>query len=355
MSQSLSSSTRGLVSTRAAVRGKNHGHGRGRGQGRHLSTQSAGAPLESQTASSSSKPAKKPKPPLTHFISLSIGHHPSLRERISAFTTALQKADPPIPGLDESIIILPRRLHLTLGVMSLSPEPTGPNTAAPSLSPAVLNFNAESHSQSQPQPQSKTLSSALALLTALKPRIRTILGDHKLRVALDRMDIMKPDRGDLDRAHVMWLGPLLEGDDDARRLREVCALVNKEFVDAGLLVDERRPLKLHCTVINTTHRKPRSKTQRRQPFSYSSILASTAFKAISTDAPILSAVRTSTTATTTTATSTTDAVSAGHQKTRRPASVDFGVWEVDEIQICQMGSHGPEGEYVSCGGMMIDV
>jgi len=163
---------------------------------------------------------------------------------------------------------------------------------------------------------------------------------------------MTPDRGDLDRAHVVWLGPLLEeDDDDARRLREVCALVNKEFMDAGLLVDERRPLKLHCTVINTTHRKPRSKTHRRQPFSYWSILASTAFKAVSTDAPVLPI---STTAITTTVTSSTGAVSADRQKTCRPASVDFGVWEVDEIQICQMGSHGPDGEYVSCGGVMID-
>jgi len=161
---------------------------------------------------------------------------------------------------------------------------------------------------------------------------------------------MKPAQGDLDQAHVMWLGPLLEGDDDARRLKEVCALVNKEFVDAGLLVDGRRPLKLHCTIINTTHRKPRPKTHRRQPFSYSSILGSTAFQGIiSTDAPILPDV----TLRTATATSTTSVISA--DQTRRPASVDFGVWEVDEIQICQMGSHGPEGEYVSCGGMIIGV
>jgi len=81
------------------------------------------------------------------------------------------------------------------------------------------------------------------------------------------------------------------------------ALVNNAFVDAGLLVDARRPLKvtifngyhsqlavdtspqLHCTVINTTHRKPRSRANRRQPFSYSAILASTALQDIT--APLL--------------------------------------------------------------------
>ncbi|KIM72484.1 hypothetical protein PILCRDRAFT_740364 [Piloderma croceum F 1598] len=48
------------------------------------------------------------------------GHHPSLQERVSRFTTALRNNDPPIPGLDDSIIIPPPRLHLTLGVVSLS-------------------------------------------------------------------------------------------------------------------------------------------------------------------------------------------------------------------------------------------
>jgi activating signal cointegrator complex subunit 1 len=90
-------------------------------------------------------------------------------------------------------------------------------------------------------------------------------------------------------------------------------------------------LELHCTVVNTIHRKPRSKTRRRQPFSYSAVLASTAFQTVSQH------VRTSM--------SKTTAAMAG-----RPVSVDFGVWDVDEIQICEMGSIGPEGEYISCGG-----
>jgi len=170
---------------------------------------------------------------------------------------------------------------------------------------------------------------------ALKPRIMSILGTHKLRIALDNMDIMKPDRGDLDRAHVLWLGPGLEGE-DAMRLSEVCALVNKAFIDAGLLVNEHRPLKLHCTVVNTIHRKPRSKTRRRQPFSYSAVLASAAFQTVAQPEPTSMSK-------TNTATSTMDV-------TGRPVSVDFGVWDVDEIQICEMGSCGPDGEYISCGG-----
>ena len=33
--------------------------------------------------------------------------------------------------------------------------------------------------------------------------------------------------------------------------------------------------------------------------------------------------------------------------------VDFGTYDVDEIQICEMGSHGPDNEYVSCGGIVL--
>ena len=142
--------------------------------------------------------------------------------------------------------------------------------------------------------------------------------------------------------------------------------MNNAFVDAGLLVDARRPLKvtifngyhsqlavdtspqLHCTVINTTHRKPRSRANRRQPFSYSAILASTALQDIT--APLLP--------TNITYKHEHDCEFSRNMTAspdRRPrdcgaVSVDLGSWQVDEIQICQMGSHGAEGEYISCGG-----
>lgn len=38
---------------------------------------------------------------------------------------------------------------------------------------------------------------------------------------------------------------------------------------------------------------------------------------------------------------------------RHPVKVNFGTWCVDEIQICKMGSYGPEGEYESCGGLLL--
>jgi activating signal cointegrator complex subunit 1 len=105
--------------------------------------------------------------------------------------------------------------------MSLSPDsstPAAESSQRKGVSPASMLANSET-----PPQQLKTLSSALALLAALRPRIMSILSGYRLRVALDRMDIMKPTRGDLDQAHVLWVGPLLEGA-DAGRLREVCGM-----------------------------------------------------------------------------------------------------------------------------------
>ena len=120
-------------------------------------------------------------------------------------------------------------------------------------------------------------------------------------------------------------------------------MVNKTFTEAGFIRD-RRPLKvrlvflfhamdenafhqLHCTILNTTYRRPRARGPR-QPFSYRSLFGSPAAQVV------LSEPR-------------------AEPDLRHPVKVDFGTWHVDEIQICKMGSHGPEGEYESCGGLLL--
>ena len=90
-------------------------------------------------------------------------------------------------------------------------------------------------------------------------------------------------------------------------------------------------MQLHLTILNTTHRKPRPRHGRPEAFSYSEILNSPASQAITTSSASTS--------------------SGDGQKT--VIQVDFGTYDVDEVQICEMGSHGPENEYVSCGGIVI--
>ena len=115
---------------------------------------------------------------------------------MKSFTDGLLNCEPAIPGVDNGIIIAPRRLHFTLGVMALE-DPTVSSSE-------------------------KTLENALALLLTLKPRIMKLLDGHGLCIPLTEMNIMKPDRGDADNAHILWFGPSLDKDSaDGQRLKTV--------------------------------------------------------------------------------------------------------------------------------------
>ncbi|KAH9890388.1 AKAP7 2'5' RNA ligase-like domain-containing protein [Cubamyces lactineus] len=310
---------------RGTGRGRGRGRGpggRGRGRGRgaaqsipHSSVFSEANASTEPSGETSTRPPREPKPRLTHFIALPIGHHVRLREKMSKFTDALLATKPPIPGLDSTVVIPPRRLHFTLGVMSLDDAPSMPGSTT------------------------GTLEDAKKVLDELKPKIKEILRDEALKVKLDSVDIMPPEKRDQERAHVMWVGPSLETE-SAKRLKTVADLIVREFNEAGLLVDENRPLKvsrprqreegpmkLHCTVVNTIYRRPRGKM--RTPFSYPCVLASEAFKAVQAgERGELEE-------------------SGGGKQRRRPVPVELGEWTIDEVQICEMGSWGPEGEYVA--------
>lgn len=69
----------------------------------------------------------------------------------------------------------------------------------------------------------KTVSTALALLTSLRPRVLAILDNQPLRIPLEVLDIMQPHRGGARNAHVMFVGPEeSEESEGNRRLRAVC-------------------------------------------------------------------------------------------------------------------------------------
>ncbi|KAI0702872.1 AKAP7 2'5' RNA ligase-like domain-containing protein [Cytidiella melzeri] len=269
---------------------------------------------------------KQPRP--THFLSLPLGHHPELRARVAAFTEALLNHSPKISGLDHKIVVSPRRMHITLGVMHLTESDDIVVTAPPVAARARGGSRGQTNNV-LPQPRVKSVRSAIELLNALRPSIMDMLAGEDLRVGLNLMDIMKPDRGDLSKAHIMWAGPSYE-DEQAKRLKRVCEFVHQEFKNAGFVIDERRPLKLHCTVINTSHRRG-----PRQPFSYADIITSNAFRSIETRQAV---------------TRTNDTISPPQPlRGENPIAVDLGECAVDELQICKMGSWGPEGEYVAVG------
>ena len=124
---------------------------------------------------------------------------------MAALTSSWLVHEPPIEGLDPSIVVHPRRLHLTLGVMALAPA-----DAHPSTNP--------SSSSEQARGGARDLAGAVALLASLAPRVRAVLARNPLRVPLGRLAIMQTDPA---RAHVLYAEPDLRSP-DGRRLREVC-------------------------------------------------------------------------------------------------------------------------------------
>ncbi|TDL19159.1 hypothetical protein BD410DRAFT_792407 [Rickenella mellea] len=257
------------------------------------------------------KPTRKP--PLTHFLSIPLGHNAALCERLSTLTSDLLNASPSIPGLDPTIVVPGIRLHLTLGVMCLSDD---------------MRNEPETSSVAQ-DAQNATLQNAITLLECIRPRLMSLMENKPRRVSFQRLDIMSPNRGDLEKAHIMWIGPDVESE-EGKRLQDFCELIHKEFFQAGLVVDEQRPLKLHCTVLNTKYRKPYR--QKGTPFSFSAVLSSAAVSKLSypggSEGTVVPA-------------------------TKGPLAVEFGSWPVEEIQICAMQGKGPDGQYIRVGGISL--
>ncbi|KAJ7239168.1 kinase A anchor protein [Mycena haematopus] len=255
------------------------------------------------------KALQKPKrisPRPTHFLSLPLGHHPALRDRIREFH---EKIFPPgdtaaIEGLDRSILVDPRRLHLTIGVMALSTE--NPSTSGSNMSPG------------------QTVSDAIALLQSLGPEIDSI-APEPVPLTLDKMGVLKTQR---QQAGVLYLGPNDEVNEDTAKITRIFDLVGQRFRQEGFIEEAARPAVLHCTLINASHRKP-----RRIPltFSYREIFDHASVDADSSETP----------------------PAQSSPLLNKFVRVDFGTWTVSEIQLCKMGSHGPDNEYISLASVPV--
>lgn len=106
-------------------------------------------------------------------------------------------------------------MHLTLGVMNL--------VDASQQEAASEGQNSIQQGSATP---AKTLQSAIAFLNKLRPRIIQELSGQELCVGLKLMDILKAERGDPSKAHVMWAGPSYDNE-DAKRLKRVAGASTK--------------------------------------------------------------------------------------------------------------------------------
>ncbi|KAF6742831.1 hypothetical protein DFP72DRAFT_1103285 [Ephemerocybe angulata] len=326
---------------------------------------------------------KEPKIQPTHFIALPLNRHESLRNDIASFQSSILAHEPPIKGLDKSIVIDPRRIHITLGVMALekdlekaSPPPQPASTGGEPQEGGVVP--AEGHGEDAPTPK-LTISSALALLESLKPQISTILTSSatteskKVYVPLDVLDVFPP--GSTEKANVLWVGPdpkkqKVSRSEEWKVLWRICDLIHTAFKSQKYITDTR-PLKLHCTLLNTSHRKPR----RGGGFSFKEVGETTealeSFGVNGIDMPRLnlgdevkegpaSQPGSSLLSSVTTAAPVDDIVALprhadtpGRWPKSSPIPVNLGSWEVGTAELWVMGSRGANNEYVSVGGIKL--
>ncbi|KAG9124364.1 hypothetical protein FRC07_011890 [Ceratobasidium sp. 392] len=242
---------------------------------------------------------------LTVIVSVPLDHIRDFTSQVGSMGNALLALSPPITGLDRTIVISPARLHLTLGVMALDDSPA----PAPVVSSSTGDV-------SEPPPR-KTVTDAVNLLHQLKPNIIQMLNNQPIQLTLDELTVMR--RSQTGEADVLYLGPSnsLAKTEEHTRSVGLLHMVHEKFREANFIT-ETRPLKLHCTVVNTSHRRTGNRGgPRGVPFSMSEIE-----NAIAQDPAITGTLLSS------------------------PPTL-----AIRELKICRMGSFDELGKYVRVGGI----
>lgn len=108
-----------------------------------------------------------------------------------------------VRGVDRTIVVDPRRLHLTLGVMALDGG-------------------------------TKSIADALKLLESLKPELGALLGERKtVKVQFGTLDVLKTQkREDEIFANVLYLG-VQEATEETIRLKRICGKEDKRKYDSS--------------------------------------------------------------------------------------------------------------------------
>ncbi|KAL6065879.1 activating signal cointegrator 1 complex subunit [Balamuthia mandrillaris] len=155
--------------------------------------------------------------PYTHFLSIPLTTDAELLQGVRQFCRQLlqEEQQGQRRGLEESILVDPAKLHLTLLMLKLYSE--------------------------------REVERAKELLRGCAAAVYDVVGTTSLRVALTGLEMMNDDPSRVD---VVYMG--VKELQEPPRLPAVCKYLQKEFSKAGLISEaEMRPVKLHATLINT--------------------------------------------------------------------------------------------------------
>ncbi|THY85386.1 hypothetical protein D6C95_07894, partial [Aureobasidium pullulans] len=137
-------------------------------------------------------------------------------------------------------------LHLTLGVMSLDEEKL---VQAQDLLQS-LDLNKLLHEASTPTTKLDDVTVPATEVAATDPAQRSLKTDP-LTISLESLEPMQSPR----KTSILYVKP----QDPTNRLAPLSQALRTAFTEAGLLVPDTRPLKLHATIVNTIYVKGRKR------------------------------------------------------------------------------------------------
>lgn len=198
----------------------------------------------------------KPTPP-THFLCIPLvtaGSRPQLARALTAFRTDV--CAPVGAGgfaVPEEAVRPVGTLHLTLGVFSL-PCPAGQRNEGLERAVEILKglrlgevwARARAQIPAMPEPGTPEEDTDKGKGKAADgTRQREEEEEEELRITLSGMHSMQPAA----KAAVLYAPPV----DPLGRLQAFCEEVRRAFLEAEIMTDDKRPLLLHATVVNTTY------------------------------------------------------------------------------------------------------
>lgn len=150
-------------------------------------------------------------------------------------------------------------LHLTLGVMSLDEEKL---VQAQDLLQS-FDLNKLLHEASTPTTKLDDVTVPATEVAATDPAERSLKIDP-LTISLESLEPMQSPR----KTSILYIKP----QDPTNRLTPLSQALQTAFTEAGLLVHDTRPLKLHATIVNTIYvkgrkRRGKSKNEAEKPTS----------------------------------------------------------------------------------------
>lgn len=184
----------------------------------------------------------------SHFISLPLALHPDLVVQVARFHDSVmalfpaKQKDETGHGVEESIFIKPATFHLTVLMLKLWSK--------------------------------ERVAAAAEVLQGLHAKLLEALDNRPVAVRLKGVECM---RGSPAKAHVLYAKVEDADEEKKNRLLGACKVLRDAFVEAGLVSekDKKQELKLHATLMNTSHRKRNrgKKFGERMPFDARPILS----------------------------------------------------------------------------------